>query len=185
LRNRDRARYRWHVPSVRIPRTAVSRRERTYAQLIQRVHYTSQWKPFDGPLLRCGSVIDEAELWPAQDFPDVPLLLEYAGNDRSGRGHNRSNSIYILWRYDRDRNAFVEVMRCVSKNAGWIDQVRAVAIIELKVGFERDPEMASKVSARIIIVLDRELDLLDQEDRGLVMIFVYEQFAARASQAHV
>lgn len=131
-------------------------------------------------MLRPGALIDVEDLRPDEGFPVVPLLLEYAGNDRTGRGHRRSNDIYVLWRYEWPRNAFVEVVRCVSQGNEWLDHMRPIAMREIGLQEVRDALLAEKVTGRVLAVLDAELETLGTDDRGLVMNFVYEQFTARA-----
>jgi hypothetical protein len=74
--------------------------------------------PFAGVFLRSGAVVDGASLWPTSDYPAIPLLIEFAGSDRSGRGHNRSLDIHVLWRFDG--RAFREVARVKSQGREWV-----------------------------------------------------------------
>jgi hypothetical protein len=171
------------VPTVRLPRTAVSRRQKTYAKLIRRVYPRREFAAFEGRVFRCGALIDVAELWPDQRYPGAEVghawVLEYAGNDGTGRGHVRSNDIYVLWRYERKRNAFTEIVRSVSQGKDWLDAIRYVAMREIGRVEIRDPLLAENACGRVLAVLDAELEILTREDRGLVMSFVYEQFTAR------
>lgn len=171
------------MPTVRIPRSAVSRREKTYAQLIRRVYPRREFAAFEGPVFRCGANVDEADLWPDERYPGLERglawVLEYAGNDKTGWGHRRSNDIYILWRYERAHNAFVEVARCLGQGRDWLDHIRYVAMREIGRVEVRDPLLAQKASGRVLAALDAELEVLTREDRGLVMSYVYEQFTAR------
>jgi hypothetical protein len=157
----------------------------TYARLICRVYRRRATAVFDGPVFRCGTLIDAAALWPDESYPGFAegfaLVLEFAGSDATGRGHRRSNDIYILWRYERKRNAFVEVVRCVSQGLEWIDYIRPVAITEMGLIEVRDAFIAQKVVGRVLAMLDAELETLGSDDCALVMGFVYEQFIARAT----
>jgi hypothetical protein len=154
----------------------------TYAQLVSRVYPRRMaFNAFEGTLLKPGALIDEAELWPTPDYPVIPLLLEYAGNDSSGWGHRRSKDIYLLWRYDCARHEWIELVRCVSEATEWLDHLRPVALMQLaRNAPPADPSSAASISARIIGALDQELERLDGEDRHLVMSFVYQAFSARA-----
>lgn len=164
----------------------MSRREKTYAQLIRRVYPRREFAAFEGPVFPCGAGIDEAQLWPDARYPGFERgfawVLEYAGHDGKGRTapSRRANSVYILWRYEAARNAFVEVIRCADTGKDWLDAIRYVAMREIGRVEIRDPLLAQKASGRVLAALDAELEILTREDRGLVMSFVYEQFTARA-----
>jgi hypothetical protein len=173
------------VPRVAIPRTCKYRRQPTYAKLLLRVYRDRTWNAFEGKLLKPGALIDEAELWPTPEYPEIPLLLEYAGHDRTGRGHRRSNDIYLLWRYERSRAAWVELIKCTCQGADWIEQLKPIAIAELgravlPVTMEEAAAQAASVTGRVLGVLDHELEMLGPRDRHLVMTFVYQEFSARA-----
>jgi hypothetical protein len=169
------------VATVRLPETAVSRRQHTYVRLVRAVYPRRSFAAFEGPLFRPGSVIEVAQLWPEADYPRVPLVIEYAGNDATGRGHRRSNDIYVLWRYEIARNAFTEVLRCVSQGADWLAHMRPAVIAELGRTETRDAKAAANLSGRVLALLDAELELLSDDERAVAMLFVYEQLAARAA----
>ena len=123
--------------SMRIPRTCRHRGQLTYAKLLVRVYpHRAMANAFEGKLLKPGALIDEAELRPTLEYPAIPLLLEYAGNDRTGRGHRRSHDIYLLWRYDRAYGGWEELVRCASQGADWIQHLKPVALAELNRGVE-------------------------------------------------
>jgi hypothetical protein len=154
-----------------------------YAKLLLRVYprRANGLDRFDGQLLKPGAVIEHSALWPTTEYPPVPLLLEYAGSDHSGRGHNRAKSIYILWRYELVRTEWVEVARAVSDNDDWHTHLVPIAFAEINRGTPpRDAKYAAAVCGRILGALDSELDRLTIDDRDMVMHFVYEQFTARA-----
>lgn len=169
---------------VRIPRTCQSRAQLVYARLLLRVYpRRTMANAFEGPLLKPGSVVDENALWPNAQSPENPLLLEYAGNDKTGRGHRRSNDVYIIWRFDRARRAWDELVRSTSQGADWIAHLKPVAVAELaRAGVKPDPVSAGDVTTRVLAVLDRELEPLDSAERHLVMSFVYQEFSARAAE---
>jgi len=168
------------VTRVLIPRTAVRRGELCYALLLLRVYPRRTFNAFEGTYFRCGAEVDETALRPAPEYPAVPLLLEYAGNDKTGRGHKRSNDIYVLWRYDPARRVFAEILRSLSQGRDWIDNIRPAAIRLLAPEKLPDADLAARVSGLVLGQLDTELEKLDVEHRSLVMHFVYEQFTARA-----
>jgi hypothetical protein len=166
---------------VRIPQSRLSRRDMDYARLLVRIYpRRTMANAFDGVLLKPGSLIDEAALWPTPEYPETPILLEYAGNDHTGRGHRRSNDIYLLWRYERDRKCWVELVRTTSQGAEWIEHLKPIAILELRRDSLPDAFSAAGVSAAVLAALDRQLELLDPLERHLAMAFVYQEFTARA-----
>lgn len=171
---------------VAIPRTCPRRQDLTYARLLLRVYpLRTMANAFEGVLLKPGAMVDESALWPSPEYPEIPILLEYAGSDRTGRGHNRSNDVYLLWRYDRARGAWVEIARSVSRGAEWIERIKAVALLELGLPVlpadPADTASAAGITDRVLGLLDRELERLCPQDRHLVMNFVYQEFSARAA----
>src|SRR5277367_1081440 len=84
-----------------------------------------------GPFFKCGKLIDESALWPSNHFPVVPLLLEYAGSDHSGHGHNRSRDIHVLWRYVRDRQKWEEIARVTADGADWFHHLAPIVEREM------------------------------------------------------
>lgn len=168
------------MPTVRIPSSSPSRRERTYAQLILRVFPRRQVGAFEGVMLRCGSRIDETALWPAPDYPETPLLVEYAGSDRSGRGHNRSNDVHVLWKYDAAGQDWIEIARVISQGPEWVMHLLPIVQQLLANPGVNFAEVAVEASGRVLALLDRELDVLEDEGRGRVMSFIFDQFASRA-----
>jgi hypothetical protein len=132
---------------------------------------------FEGTLLKPGSRVEHAALWPVEGYPDIPLLLEFAGSDHTGRGHNRGNQIYVLWRFENER--WVEIARTLSVGAEWIPHMLAIALRELGGPAAIDPALAEKVADRFLSILDRELMELGAGDRALVLNFVFEQVSAR------
>lgn len=167
--------------TVLIPHNAVSRRELTYAKLLRRVHPDRTMpNAFEGTYLKPGSRVEISALRPSDDYPETPLLLELAGSDHTGRGHHRSNQIYILWRFRRGE--WVEVVRTLSKGAEWIPTIRAVALRELGGPPPADPELAAGAVERFLQRLDRELGELSAADRGIALNLFFEQVAARMVQ---
>jgi hypothetical protein len=170
------------LPTVRIPRTNDDRRQQTYAQLIQRVNRRGPI-PFEGRLLRTGSKIEEADLRPDTEWPETPLLIEYAGNDRSGRGHIRSRDIHVLWKFQN--HEWIELSRATSHGPEWWYHLKPAVLRELSMPEVNYVELAGKASERVLELLDRELDQLPPgEGRERALSFIYDQFSARmVSQA--
>lgn len=140
---------------------------------------------FEGMLIKCGAKVPLASLWPDARYPKVPILLEFAGSDYSGRGHNRSRQIHVLWRLDVDQLVWVEVARTLSYRAEWILQLRPIALQELGGVPAPDPDLALQFAARFLRRLDDELKDLGAGDRALAVNFLFEQIAARLAGAAV
>jgi hypothetical protein len=166
--------------TILIPRTASNRRELTYAKLLWRVHPDrTMVNAFEGALFKPGSRVEYSALWPNDRYPETPLLLEFAGSDYSGHGHNRSNQIHVLWRFDTDGLVWEEIARTLSQDAGWIMNLIPIALRELGGPAAVDAALAADVSAGVLSRLDAELGALAQSDRDLVLNLVFEQVTAR------
>lgn len=134
---------------------------------------------FEGILLKPGSRVEHGALWPNAGFPDTPLLIEFAGSDRTGSGHNRSKQIHILWRFDLKKTEWVEIARTLSLGSDWIPHLVAIALKELGGPPPPDATEAVKASSRFLSGLDSELRALGEGEQGMVLNLVYEQVAAR------
>jgi len=89
------------MAQIRIPRSATRRNAITYAKLLYWVNEPAlTGYDFEGMLLRPGQALEESALWPGEDWPRMPVLLECAGNEMPGWGHRRTPVTYILWRYE-------------------------------------------------------------------------------------
>lgn len=135
-------------------------------------------QPFEGRLFRCGMRVAVSDLRPTVDYPEVPLLIEYAGNDASGSGHNRSNDIHLLWRYEA--GAWVQLARVASQGCEWVFDILPIVQRELAAAaLPQSVDDAEKVSNLVLGVLDRELLTLAGEGRARALSFLWDQFAAR------
>jgi hypothetical protein len=144
---------------------------------------------FDGKHFRCGIAIDDSELWPNDEYPQTPLLLEYAGLDyraplerlASGFGGKRRPLVHILWRWERDRGEWRELARVSSVDNDWVAHFVAIARVEIERGGRAVSagEIALRASVRWIEALDRELNQLEGEERAIALGLVYEQVTAR------
>jgi hypothetical protein len=170
--------------TVRIPNSAISRHGFAYAKLLWRVHPDrGTANAFEGPLLKPGALVDSSALWPDGSYPTKPLLLENAGSDATGRGHNRSKQVYILWRYEPERSVWVEVVRTLTEGLEWVSSLVPVALREIGGAPAPDPDLARNVSRFFLSQLDKELGELPAGDRHLTLSLLYEQVAARLVRA--
>lgn len=139
--------------------------------------------------MRCGAMIHESQLWPTDEYPLTPLLLEYAGRDFEapleygplGSGHLRRPDVRLLWRYNRRKHTWTELARCSSVSRDGIEYLMLIAREELA----RQPspvpavELAARASSRAIEVLDAELAQLDWQERALAISQIYDQVISR------
>jgi hypothetical protein len=166
---------------VKIPRTAARRAERCYARLVLRA--TRRAPFFDGPLLRAGAFVEESALWPTPDYPLIPLLIEYAGSDGSGLGHNRSRDVHVLWRYVRARQDFEEVARVASHGAEWVYDLRPIVERELVRPAIDDNARGRAAASRLAALIDGALDELEDAGRESALAALYNQVAARFAES--
>ena len=159
----------------------------TYAKLLKRFDPRSR-VPFAWPgrLMRPGSTIAESDLWPDEDFPSAPLLLEFAGADRPARGWNRhkSDQTVILWRYDRDSGAWGELGRVSAPGAMWTAGIEPLVREALSEEYldQVAPDLAA-IRERIAAAISAELDVLsDERSRASVLTLVHDELACRISE---
>ena len=161
----------------KIPKSSPRAEPLAFAKLLSRVDPKAvNGLGFDGVILRPGATIPEATLWPTEEFPSTPLLLEYAGRVRiSGRGRDRDvfESLYILWRWSCERRAWEELARSHSESWQWAIDLRPVALralAESNGGVEVLPCLGLDARAtRLAEDLDRELEGLEPQDCILLM----------------
>jgi hypothetical protein len=172
---------------VKIPRTAARRSERTYVRLVLRPVRRAPF--FEGALLRAGGFVEESALWPTPDYPLVPLLIEYAGSDGTGRGHNRSRDVHVLWRYVRGHSEgkpsgdFEEVARVASHGAEWVYDLRPIVERELlRPAIDHDARGRAAAS-RLAALIDGALDELEDAGRESALAALYNQVAARFAES--
>jgi hypothetical protein len=173
---------------IRIPRTAQRRSERTFARLIICPSASQSPRMFDGPIFKTGSWIEESQLWPTPQCPVYPLLLEFAGvtglqaNGQPSRGHNRSQDIHVLWRYDRASRQFCEIRRVLSEGPEWYAEIAPIVarcIIRPQIDHVAE---ARAVTGRLAALMDGELAQLSDEGRELALSFFYDQLVARIAE---
>ncbi len=107
---------------VRLPRSATRRDTGTWIKLLERVTDSPGGFGFEGKLLRPGETI------PAGQLPEPAVLLECAGTEGRGRGHNRGDVRYIVWRWDRSARDWQELAQCSSVSGDWALALNGVAL---------------------------------------------------------
>jgi hypothetical protein len=170
---------------IRLPRTAGRRSGPGYALLVRRLSPNRALRNFEGQLVRSGALVEESALWPDPHFPLVPLLIEFAGTDgiaangKPARGHNRARDIRILWRFDRARQAWDEVVRITSDGSHWYADLAPIVERELVPAAVDNVAEARAAIGRLVALIDGELDALAEEGREHALAFLYDEVAAR------
>jgi hypothetical protein len=162
-----------------IPRTASRRTERTYALLILRP--APRLRIFEGTFLKTGSMVEETALRPSPHYPEIPLVLEFAGTDGSGRGHNRSRDIHVLWRYVAGE--WEEIARTLSEGSEWFDHLAPIVRRELVRPAVDHVAEARAAAGRLAALIDGELSGLAEEGRERALAFLYDQVASRFAES--
>jgi hypothetical protein len=135
-------------------------------------------------ILRPGSLVTDAELWPSAEFPRIPLLLEAALVPRDqAAARRRLEPLYVLWRYDQQRNAWSEIGRAKSESWHWALELRGLAVRAMadSRALIRVRINLTKVQQRIAAALDRELKSLDFAETRSVLGILHDQLAWRAA----
>jgi hypothetical protein len=172
---------------VRVPRTSPRNCRTDFAKLLKYVDPDAQCGfGFDGAIVQPGALLTDAEMWPSDEFPRVPILLESAVIPSDApAARKRNQPLYVLWRYDLGRNVWIEIARAQSESWHWALELRAIAVRALA---ESRPLMQSRVDlpevrARIAAALERELKNLDSLQQWQVLSILHDQLAVRAAAA--
>lgn len=171
---------------ISLPRTS-SRKERDcYVKLLSFVDAAAEnGFGFEGIFFRAGAIVSVAQLRPNEQFPEIPVVLEYMPGAVHGEPgeRRRRDQVYILWRYEWDAGEWRELARAASESWQWAIELRPVAVRALqdarsRAGMEKLPDLPA-IARRIALFLDGELKLLDPEDRVRVIGVLHDQFASR------
>lgn len=168
---------------IRLPRTSPRGCGQTFIKLLSRVDPDAEHGfGFEGRVLVPGSTVTLAEICPS-DFPDTPVLLEYAQVPAQGkRGHSRRESLYVLWRLEpgRDGSIWVELARARAASWEWAVDLRPLAVRALTQRPEIMPDLVA-VQNRIAEALARELDALEVAHQARVLGIIHDQLACRVA----
>jgi hypothetical protein len=143
---------------------------------------------FEGHFVRTGSTVEFASLRPTIDYPENPVLLECAGVTKPVRMNRptegqRSEVLYILWRFDPGSGEFLEIARAQSSSRDWAVDLAAPARRALEAGIE--PPNLAEVQKRIRSYLALELERVSREDRARVAGVLHDDLAALLDQGGV
>lgn len=113
------------------------------------------------------------------DLPPRFVLLEMAANVTRGRGHLQGPSRYTVWRWDRARQEWIELGRCLAYSWEWAMELRTV--VEHALAEQQGPRVVDIVAgaARVMDAVDRELREIGQPERGPLLASVFEGVAVR------
>ena len=181
-------------PVVEVPRRAVELpsssptrqgRRRSFAKLLYRVDPEAlSGFGFHGKICRPGARIPEAELWPTEEYPARPVLLEYvAGHGRREYQTQADGALYVLWAYDHHAHEWAELGRANGTSTEWVITLQPLAVNALT---PRKPPARADVSAiasRIVSFLDGELTKLESGERHEILDAVHNQLASRMCAA--
>jgi general stress protein YciG len=76
---------------------------------------------FRGVIAKPGALVRRRDLWPTEDFPVTPIVLECAG----ALGGMRGAKTWVLWRLDGGR--WTELAKCDSTTAEWAEHLGPIA----------------------------------------------------------
>ena len=134
---------------MRFPKSSFNREMACHIRLLTKVHENIDRRElFEGRVFAPGSAA------PA-DLPDPAVLLEYAGYPRGGAP--RGTGQWILWRLNRERGEWEEVMRAQSLDRSYREAIHPVARRELYGDIAPPQPQVTEIAKRILRVLDDEL----------------------------
>lgn len=161
---------------ARLPRTATRRGAVCFAKLLDGVDSQAvDGFGFRGKLYRPGEQIPLAELG------ENPVLLECteAEGSHGDRTRKRWESLYIIWRFDRERGEWVELARAQAHASDWALCLRDAARFALgRVSWSIVPKVG-EAATRIRLVLDQVLEGLEPSQRSQTVAILHDEFAAR------
>jgi len=161
--------------TVRLPHSG-KRGALTWLKLVESVDLS---KPagfaFEGRILKPGGELAIAEI------PAPCVLLECAGSVGPGRGHNRAECLYILWRWDGAD--WREIARAQSVGAEWVEGLAPIAgrLLSVRKGMAVAVD-AETVALRVIEVLESGLKQLSQDGKREVLGIIHDQIVGRLSR---
>lgn len=166
---------------ITLPCSSPRKARDKFAKLLCRVDPDAQQGfGFEGVFFRPGATVTDAELHPGPEYPEIPILLEYMRGPAYGiAGHQRTDGVYILWRYD---GLWRELGRASSFAWEWALDLRPLALRALREARARQVEIMPDLPAiagRIAGLLEQELRNLEAQHRQKVLGVVHDQLAAR------
>ena len=176
--------------AVQLPSSSPTRRGRhtSFTKLLYRVDpQVLNGFGFYGKICRPGARIPESDLWPTDEYPARPVLLEYVSQaGRGRRGHQTDQSegaLYVLWTYDREARDWIELGRATGVSTEWVITLQPLALNALTPQKPQARADVSAIASRIVSFLDGELTQLAAEERQQILDVVHNQLASRMCAA--
>lgn len=171
---------------VRIPRSSPRSCQTSYAKILRRVDADAgNAMGFEGDFVRPGAVVTDAQLWPDEQAPRIPIVLECASVPGQGHktGHNRRDWLYILWRYSPERYEWTEIGRAISMCWDWAVVLRPLAVRALRESLPRVEISVNfvEIDRRIAAMIDAELSGLEIVHQHQVLGILHHHLACRAA----
>src|SRR5690242_7481374 len=154
-----------------------NRRQHTHLKLLTRVDPDAPFNlGFEGRILWPGAQLPESEL------PAPAVVLEYAGpQGKAVRGKSREH-LYILWRYDYQERAWVEVARALAMGWEWAQILRKSAVLELEPPVTEsvdETRRGREVADELLAVIDYRLAKEPDQARIVALTAIYDQVEGR------
>jgi hypothetical protein len=169
---------------IRLPPGSAGRSKQAYIKLLSRVDPDAQnGFGYEGLFLHIGSWVSSAPLRPTSAYPEIPVLLEHGLMPARGIiGHRRSDSLYVLWRWETAAREWRELGRAVAESWEWAIELRPLAIRALaqEKAAECAPDLPA-LASEINTFLDSRLKILKPPDRARLLGILHDQFASRLS----
>lgn len=168
-------------PRVRIPRSGTRNGTPAYTKLLQRVAPNPDCGfDFSGTFFAPGRAVFASLLTPP-GYPELPVLLECSGV-YGGKGHERGEAHYILWRLDPPAK-WSELARAKSRAWEWSLELGPIAKRALEESrrtlcVEVLPSLVH-IEKRIEAALTRALAPLTNRDQRRVLAVIHDAIATR------
>lgn len=169
---------------VRLPRTATRKNAPSFALLLERVEpKASSPVDFYGRHLKPGQTIEEHELWPTENYPAIPVLLETCQIVFTGRGHNRNPYERVLWIYQVRKREWRQVAHVSAhRPEEWIPVLLPVLLRLVKPAITPPEPDLHSAARRIAAVVEGELlGVPDNTRRIHLLQHAYDYLSQRST----
>jgi hypothetical protein len=125
----------------------------TYIRLVRRVKAKEYGLIFEGPLLAPGALAKPEVLGAS------PVIVECAGPVERVRGSHHWEYLYIAWRYDYEREDWIELGRARAADWTWVLALREIVIAALpRVPLVDVQAESERIAEKVDGVLGAELE---------------------------
>jgi hypothetical protein len=155
---------------LRFPSTNPSRKALCSIRLLTRVRERqNDALGFEGSFHRCGSAVDMALL------ARPAVALECAGPTGCRKGRNY---LWILWRFDFELGAWIEIARAQAPDWTWAIALRPIALHALYGGSPPEPDIGL-IADGVLRSLDEALEDIEPRFRPLLLSAIEPAVASR------